>query len=125
MSEENKNNAFKNEVIVDVDYSRQQPILIAKPSDAKKPETREEAAQMVHSDIVALSNGLSLLIYLSEHEGYDTKESIMEQCFEYIKEGVMNMAEANDPTPTDTEEVNDKEIEVDTEEVINPEDTEK
>lgn len=70
---------MKNILLVNIDTERtEQPIIIGKPEDIKKPETAEEAKDMILNDIATLCEGLCTLINMAGNNGYETKDKLVQ-----------------------------------------------
>lgn len=61
---------MKNTVIINVDYDRQNPVIIEKPVGIMKPKDEDEAKQMIKKDIITATHGLFTLIEMANDSGY-------------------------------------------------------
>jgi hypothetical protein len=68
---------LKNKMFIDVDTSREQPIMFGKPPEVKPPATREEAAKFILLDIACLAEALSTLIFLAGENKYGDKNELI------------------------------------------------
>lgn len=70
---------MKNQIYIDVDTEREQPILIGKGEAVTPPTTPEGAMEMITTDITCLCEAMCTLIHMATINGYGTKD-------EYITE---------------------------------------
>lgn len=75
---------MKNSIYIDIDTDREEPILIGKPNEITPPANPEETKVMIINDISCVCEALSLLIRMSDKNGYASKE-------ELVKASVMHL----------------------------------
>lgn len=93
--------------MIDVDSTREQPIMFSKSDSDKEPETKEEAFEMVITDIKCLTFGLATLINLAHVNGFGTKDELLEECVKALTT-TLNQVVPEEET-TDNEEVKSEE----------------
>ncbi len=70
---------MKNVILIDIDTEREgKRILFGKPPDIDPPQTKEEAQQMVLTDIAWLSEAMCTLILLASQNGYASKDELVD-----------------------------------------------
>jgi hypothetical protein len=68
---------MKNSITIDLDIDRDQQVLFMKDSSFVQPSNREEAAEMVHTDIKTITAGLKILIDMAAYNGYGNVEEFV------------------------------------------------
>jgi len=68
---------MKNSIYIDIDTEREEPIMIGKPNEIAPPTTPEETKIMIINDISCLCEALSLMIRMSDKNGYGSKEDLV------------------------------------------------
>ncbi len=76
---------MKNVMIVDIDTDRDRKILIGKSPDTTRPETQDDAINMVNFDIISLTEALCELIYVADLNGYGLKDDYVGHATERLK----------------------------------------
>lgn len=80
-----------NTIFIDIDTSRERPIIFGKPPEFEKPQTKEEAAKMILSDIIGLSQALKELIIIATDSNYSTNTELIDAVIKTIKEAKIDL----------------------------------
>ncbi len=75
---------MKNAIYIDIDTERENPISFSKPASIAPPSNKEEAKTMILDDIACISEALSVLILMANHNEYGDKESLVATCIHSI-----------------------------------------
>jgi hypothetical protein len=73
---------MKNSILIDIDTERDQPILIGKGQENEAPTTREEAREMILTDISCMCEALITLIHVADQNDYALKEDLVNKAIE-------------------------------------------
>ena len=77
---------MKNSITIDIDTERDQPILIAKGTECHVPTNKEEAAEMVLTDITCICEAMLSLIHVADQNQYGTKENLIKHVTDKINQ---------------------------------------
>lgn len=77
---------MKNIIQINVDTEREQQIIITKPEEIKKPETREEAGTMITQDLTCICETLCMLINMASDNGYANKKELVDISIKRLSE---------------------------------------
>ena len=75
---------MKNSILIDIDTERDQPILIGKGQENEPPTTRDEAKEMILTDISCLCEALITLIHVADQNEYAHKEDMVNKAIEQL-----------------------------------------
>jgi hypothetical protein len=90
---------IKNSIYIEVDTEQETPIKFHKPTGTVAPTTREEAAQMLLTDIACLAEALTTLIYIAGANQYADKNELINASIKTL----YNALEVGDNNPSETE----------------------
>ena len=77
---------MKNQIIIDVDTEREKPLIIGKGPDYEPPKTKEEAQEMIKTDMGCVLDALLSLIHIADQNDYADKEKTVEQAIKELKQ---------------------------------------
>ena len=83
---------MKNQVLIDIDTSRDKIVQIKKMDGFSVPTNQEEAKRMILSDISCVFEGLCTLINISDQNGYGNKNDLIKVCIDNLSQ-MMNHKE--------------------------------
>jgi len=78
-----------NIIQIDVDTKRERQIIFSKPPNIKEPVTREEAREMILTDIICVSNALKMLIVLATKNNYAINSELIDGVVKTINEAII------------------------------------
>ena len=81
---------MKNILTIDIDTDREHTVLIKKPDHIKKPETDEEAKNMVISDMACMCEGLVTLIHLAHQNKMKDSVQSLKDCIKHLEDGFID-----------------------------------
>lgn len=76
---------MKNIIVIDVDTDRPDQILFGKTPEFPDPTNREEAKEMIITDISHVSGALCTLIDIADYNQYATKELLINSVKEQLE----------------------------------------
>lgn len=91
---------IKNSIIIEVDTDNENPIRFHKPNGTKPPQTREEAANMLLTDIACLAEAITSLIYIAGAQQYADKNELINATIKTL----YGALEVSDNNPSETEQ---------------------
>lgn len=68
---------MKNLIIIDVDTEREKPIFISKGPDYQAPTNKEEAKEIIITDMGCILDTLLNLIHIADQNDYESKEILV------------------------------------------------
>lgn len=86
-----------NQLFIDVDTERDNPIVFSKPSNISLPQTKEEEAKVLVNDVISLAHALKLLIQIAGHKGYADKSKLVDGVVKTVIEALIQIQEPNEP----------------------------
>lgn len=86
---------MKNIIIIDVDTDRKDQILFGKTPEFPDPTNREEAKEMIITDISHVSGALCTLIDIADYNQYASKELLINSVKEQLDQLLIQKAPEN------------------------------
>lgn len=77
---------FKNTLIIDIDSEAENPVILSKPEETKKPTTVKETVDMMSIDFKTLCVAISEMIYVGHVNGYFDGKEVLDKCIEELEE---------------------------------------
>jgi hypothetical protein len=77
---------MKNLIIIDVDTDREKPIIFGKGPDFQAPTTKEEAKEILTTDMGCVLDSLLNLIHIADQNGYGDKEVLVNQAIKELNQ---------------------------------------
>lgn len=78
---------YKNQVIVDLDTERENPILIGKSENYEMPYEIEDYKTAILLDISTLCEGICTLMHLAESLGIQKSPVTLRECIKHLEHG--------------------------------------
>ena len=75
---------MKNQILIDIDTSRDKIVQIKKMESFVPPTNQEEAKKMILEDVSCTFEGLCTLIHIADQNGYGKKEDLVRICVENL-----------------------------------------
>lgn len=91
-------NPIKNTIIIQIDSEAERQIQFAKPPGIPAPTNREEASQMLLTDITCMAQAMKSLISVAGNNGYADKNELINATIKTLYEAL-----EGDKTATVTE----------------------
>jgi len=88
---------IKNSIYVEVDTEQEVPIKFHKPNGTVAPTNREEAANMLLTDIACLAEALTTLIYIAGANQYADRNELINASIKTL----YNALDTSDNNPSD------------------------
>lgn len=78
---------MKNLLQVDIDTERENTIIIGKPGNNQRPQSKEEAAAMIIVDMATLCEAVCTLIHVADQNGIKPSADSVRDCLKHIEHG--------------------------------------
>jgi len=78
---------MKNTIQIDIDSDREDTVIIGKPKDFRRPESKEEFAYEIINDMATLCEAICTLIHVADQNGLKPSDKSVQDCINHIKNG--------------------------------------
>lgn len=92
-------NPIKNTIIIQIDSESDRQIQFSKPAGILAPTNRDEAGQMLLTDITCMAQAMKTLINVAGNNGYADKNELVNATIKTLYEAL----ETSDKTASETE----------------------
>jgi len=77
---------MKNKIIIDIDSEREKPLIIGKGSEYQPPTNKEEAKEMLITDLGCVLDALLSMVHVADQNGYADKHELIEKAIKTMNQ---------------------------------------